>query len=211
MLSKTCTYALQAMIYLAALKDAQAKEDSSKHTHNQATTEAEQSSDVNVVDAGADTMPHPASSFATLSQSLKSASTVQKRTTYKGDEFISVQIIAENLNVSFHFLKKILQTLAEADILRTSRGAGGGVKFARSPEKISLYDVVAAIDGERTFKGCLLYLRGCGHETPCPLHDRWTGERERLTQYYKGVTLLEAGRNFTEYKLRLAFDAVQEE
>lgn len=196
MLSKSCTYGLQAMIYLAALKDAQTKE---KQEAERRQNEGEQGETASTDGAEAN-----------LSQSIQRISNITKRITYKGDEFVAVQLIAENLNISFHFLKKILQELADAELLLTSRGAGGGIKFARPSHTISLYDIVAAIDGERIFKGCLLYLRGCGHETPCPLHDKWTGERERLSQYYKGVSLLEAGRNFTEYKLRLAFDAMMQ-
>jgi Rrf2 family iron-sulfur cluster assembly transcriptional regulator len=193
MLSKTCTYGLQAMIYLASVKDPEVLKEKER-----LAAEAPQASEGQPV-AEQPTQPPVA---ATLPNGLR-----PKRVTYKKDEFMSVEEIAANLNVSFHFLKKILQTLAEEGVLRTSRGAGGGVKFARPVDQISIYDVIAAVDGEKTFKECILKLSGCGHENPCPLHASWSEEREKLAGYLKGVSLLEAGRNYQK-GMRLAYDTM---
>ncbi|GAB2588444.1 Rrf2 family transcriptional regulator [Streptomyces capparidis] len=45
------------------------------------------------------------------------------------------------------YLNKQLQALARAGIVTSSRGPGGGFRLARAPERITLMDVVAAIEG----------------------------------------------------------------
>jgi len=45
------------------------------------------------------------------------------------------------------YLNKRLQALVRADILNSTPGARGGFRLARPPERITLMDVVAAIEG----------------------------------------------------------------
>lgn len=69
------------------------------------------------------------------------------------------------------FTRKILHALVEGGLLVAHRGPGGGYSFARPPERISLYDVVFVIDGERRDDLCVLGLRHCGGADSCPLRD----------------------------------------
>ena len=46
-------------------------------------------------------------------------------------------------------LSKILQALNQTGIVKTQRGVGGGVELARSPEGLSVQEVVAAVDPTR--------------------------------------------------------------
>lgn len=45
------------------------------------------------------------------------------------------------------FLEQLLATLRQAGILRSQRGVGGGFSFVRPPDQISVFDIVAALDG----------------------------------------------------------------
>jgi Rrf2 family protein len=42
---------------------------------------------------------------------------------------------------------KIIQDLMRASLIKSKRGACGGYTLARSPDQISLYDVIEAIEG----------------------------------------------------------------
>ena len=55
--------------------------------------------------------------------------------------------IAKAQQIPPSFLAKIVSQLSVAGLLQTSRGARGGVSLARSPEEISLLEVIEAIDG----------------------------------------------------------------
>ncbi|MET9710367.1 RrF2 family transcriptional regulator [Nocardiopsis alba] len=55
--------------------------------------------------------------------------------------------LAEVFDLPAEYLKKQLQPLAKAGILRSEAGARGGYRLGRAPQDISLMDVVAAIEG----------------------------------------------------------------
>ena len=45
------------------------------------------------------------------------------------------------------FLQKIIQDLMRCSLIKSKRGACGGYTLARSPERISFSDVIAALEG----------------------------------------------------------------
>jgi Rrf2 family protein len=65
------------------------------------------------------------------------------------------------------YLNKQLQALARAGIVTSVRGPGGGFQLARRPEKITLMDVVSAIEGSANAFQCTEIRRqGAGREDP---------------------------------------------
>lgn len=127
--------------------------------------------------------------------------------TLKGGEdepFVSIRTISDELDISFHFLTKTFQKLTEAGIMQSQRGPKGGVALARSPEKVTLLDLVLAIDGPALFEECVLGLPECGNRQPCPVHKRWTQERERLGDMFAQRTLAELAEEIQSSNLRLA-------
>lgn len=105
--------------------------------------------------------------------------------------YVPIGSISDELGISFPFLTKILQKLNDADLLASQRGPHGGVALAASPREISLYDVVVAIDGNEMFEECVLGLPGCGEDEPCPIHDQWTPQRDRLETMLRSASLAE--------------------
>ncbi|MBS3177278.1 Rrf2 family protein [Pseudoclavibacter sp. JAI123] len=66
---------------------------------------------------------------------------------------VPVAQLAELHGVSKSYLAKHMQALSKADIIAAVEGRDGGYRLSRSPEDISVYDVVRAIDGpERAFR-----------------------------------------------------------
>lgn len=124
------------------------------------------------------------------------------------DAYVSINTIAQELNISFHFLTKVLQQLTQAGIMASYRGPRGGVALNKVSESVLLYDLIAAIDGTEVFTECMLGLPGCGHAEPCPAHEHWTEVRMRFTTIAKSVTLKSLGEKATELNVRLAQDAV---
>jgi Rrf2 family transcriptional regulator, iron-sulfur cluster assembly transcription factor len=59
----------------------------------------------------------------------------------------SIQDIATRERIPLKFLEQILLTLKNAGILRSKRGVGGGYQTQRSADKITLGDIIEAIDG----------------------------------------------------------------
>lgn len=119
-------------------------------------------------------------------------------------EYVTIQQISEKLNISFHFLTKILQTLTENHIMVSYRGPTGGVALARSSEDIRLIEIVDAIDGSNIFSECIFGLPGCGNMTPCPLHGEWEREREKLRRMFSDTTLAQLAEKINVFNLRIS-------
>jgi Rrf2 family protein len=106
-------------------------------------------------------------------------------------EYISIQTISDELGIGFSFLTKVFQQLNDAGLLTSKRGPGGGIALTRPTDAITLYEIVVAIDGDELFHECILGLPGCGEAEPCPLHEHWTEERERMQKTFQETTLAE--------------------
>ena len=65
---------------------------------------------------------------------------------YQEPQLLQVKSIAESHGISPRFLVQILLQLKVHGLVRSLRGASGGYQLARSPEEISLADVINAID-----------------------------------------------------------------
>ncbi len=109
----------------------------------------------------------------------------------KHDDFVTIRKLSDELNISFHFLTKVLQQLTKANILESYKGPNGGVKLAKPAHSISFLDVVASIDGKYVLSDCVLGLSSCGELDPCPLHNEWQELKDNLRYMMANVTLEE--------------------
>lgn len=119
-------------------------------------------------------------------------------------DYVPISQIAEKLNLSFHFLTKILQGLTSKGYMLSYRGPRGGVALAKPASHISLYDLINAIDGHDIFTECMLGLPGCGKEEPCPAHEQWSELRIRLANIAKTTSLAALAAKSTQLNVRLA-------
>jgi Rrf2 family protein len=83
------------------------------------------------------------------------------------------------------FLAKIVSQLSVAGLLQTSRGARGGVSLARTPQEISLLEVVEAIDGPILLNECVLDIDACTFSKDCPMHPIWCASQAELVERLK--------------------------
>ncbi|MCL4216637.1 MAG: Rrf2 family transcriptional regulator [Candidatus Hydrogenedentes bacterium] len=90
------------------------------------------------------------------------------------------------------YTRKVLQSLVRGGFLDAERGPGGGYSLTRGPEKVSILEVVKAVDGGTAFDNCIMGFPKCGSDNPCPLHDTWTGVKERLVGDLEKLTLRDA-------------------
>jgi Rrf2 family protein len=93
--------------------------------------------------------------------------------------------IAKEQRIPPSFLAKIISQLSIAGLLQTSRGARGGVTLAKSPEEVSLLDVVEAIDGPITLNECVHDDGTCNFGEDCPLRPIWCEAQQDLVNRLK--------------------------
>jgi Rrf2 family protein len=90
--------------------------------------------------------------------------------------------IAQQQQIPPSFLAKIVSQLSVAGLLQTSRGARGGVSLARTPDQISLLEVVEAIDGPILLNECVASNGACTFGDDCPMRPVWCDAQAELVE-----------------------------
>jgi Rrf2 family protein len=97
--------------------------------------------------------------------------------------------IAQEQHIPPSFLAKIVSQLSVAGLLQTSRGARGGVSLARTPEEISLLEVVEAIDGPILLNECVVdHGVSCVFGDDCPMQPVWCEAQSELVSRLESTT-----------------------
>jgi Rrf2 family protein len=66
---------------------------------------------------------------------------------HQEENIILSQTIAKEYNIPLEYLLKIMQQLVRANLLRSKRGPRGGFSLARPVAKITMLDIIEAVDG----------------------------------------------------------------
>lgn len=83
---------------------------------------------------------------------------------------VGAREVAEAINVPVPFLAKLLQNLARKNVISSSKGPKGGFYLTKENKAQKLLIIVEQIDGLSKFEECVLGLKGCSNEKPCPVH-----------------------------------------
>lgn len=105
------------------------------------------------------------------------------------DGYVLLDELCEGTDLPRHFVAKIFQDLVRKGLLTSAKGRGGGFALARKPARITLYDIVAAIDGVERLDQCVVGMERCNDQQPCPQHDQWVGIRQHLANFLRTTTL----------------------
>jgi len=96
------------------------------------------------------------------------------------DQIVYKKDICQTQQITPAFLTKILQPLIKAGIVGSQRGVGGGFFLRRSPEEVTLLDVVKALEGPLYLNQCLTAPGICERDIFCPVHGAWKEIRAEL-------------------------------
>lgn len=121
----------------------------------------------------------------------------------KDDGYISIREMAKELDISFHFLTKILQQLTAEGYMESYKGPNGGIKLTQKGLSSTLYNFVTTIDGGELFKECVLGLPGCGSSVPCALHENWISTREGIIEILQDATIKDLAKKGLDEGLRI--------
>jgi len=113
---------------------------------------------------------------------------------------IGIKEIAEFQGVSEPYLSKIFTKLKKAGIVRSMPGVKGGYELARSAEQITLWDVVAAVEGAQPMFQCTEVRRKAivnqwvelppgFWKTPCAIHAVMLEAEQKMRDFLRDKTL----------------------
>lgn len=95
--------------------------------------------------------------------------------------------VAEKTKVPRRYLNKVLKDLVEAGLVVSRPGPGGGYCLARSPDEISILDVVNAVAPLERIRHCPLGLPS--HTSLCPLHKELDNAYAATEAAFSNVTI----------------------
>lgn len=116
---------------------------------------------------------------------------------YNHSSWAGLEEISTAIDTPKSFTAKVLQSLARSNLCRSIRGRNGGFAKVKN-KKITLADIVVAIDGERVMKGCILGFQECSEDKPCVLHQRFSSVRDYLNGTLISTDIDDIAKLFTD-------------
>jgi len=96
--------------------------------------------------------------------------------------------IATEMSIPLNYLPQILARLVATGVIDSIAGPNGGYRLARPAERITLLEVVDAVDSDDEPPRCILEGRPCGWEQECALHRYWSSAQGAFRRSLESVT-----------------------
>ena len=97
--------------------------------------------------------------------------------------------IARRQNISLHYLEHIISPLVGAGIVRSTRGARGGLQLVRHPGGIKLIEVVHLLEGAMTPVDCVIDPESCNRSDFCVTREVWGEMKTAIDNTLNSLTL----------------------
>ena len=97
--------------------------------------------------------------------------------------------IAQSQLVSEKYLSRLVLDLRRAKLIRSVRGAKGGFYLARSPETITLLEILETMEGPISVVGCVHSPAQCRRDELCPTRDIWVRLNDGIRELTRQITL----------------------
>ena len=104
-----------------------------------------------------------------------------------GGRPIQLSEIAKRQNISLKYLEQIIRPLKKANYIESFRGSKGGHKLTRPPEKISVGEIVALLEGGDTLTQCSRDPQSCDRMDECLTRYIWQEASKAMFSHLNGI------------------------
>ena len=104
---------------------------------------------------------------------------------------LPVKEIASRQGMPENLMPQLSVVLSKQGWIQGKRGAGGGLSLVVDPAKISVRDVIEAVEGPIRVTECILDKDCCSNQDDCPLHQVWQKAQSELVNVFENVTIKE--------------------
>jgi Rrf2 family protein len=108
---------------------------------------------------------------------------------HRDEEPILLKDIARRQQISLPYLEHLVAPLIAGGMLRSTRGAKGGVSLARPPETIKLSEVVRLLEGSMALVQCIDDPKACDRSGSCATRDIWGEMKQAIDGVLESTTL----------------------
>ncbi len=104
---------------------------------------------------------------------------------------VAIGTIAQRQAISLKYLHAILSTLKKAHLVRSLRGRSGGYVLSRDPARITLRQIIRALEGPMALVDCVKDKGSCPRTSICTTHQVWTDLSADIDRLLEQTTLEE--------------------
>ena len=100
--------------------------------------------------------------------------------------------ISDNYQIPFQLVAKVLQNFAKKNLAISSQGAKGGYRLNKSPDDISLNDIITAVENKYKLTKCMqdeLNDDNCIHLDCCKIRDPLIGIQMKIDNVFQKTSL----------------------
>lgn len=95
---------------------------------------------------------------------------------------VSLAAISERHQISLSYLEQLFSKLRQHELVESTRGPGGGYSLARSAEKISMADILSAVDAPTAEETA-------GEQSSWMSSELWSGLNEQMLAHLRSISL----------------------
>jgi Rrf2 family transcriptional regulator, iron-sulfur cluster assembly transcription factor len=106
-----------------------------------------------------------------------------------GREPVATKQIADRRKIPYQLACKLLQRLHNAGIVKSTMGPAGGFTLGRNPSRITVRQVVEAVQGPVRLSRCLVSKSFCGLSRCCPINPELGRLQIKINAFLDGLTL----------------------
>ena len=101
---------------------------------------------------------------------------------------VTLAAVAERQKISLSYLEQLFGKLRRRELVESVRGPGGGYHLAREAARISVADIVRAVEEPLDSTQCG-GRENCRENQRCMTHDLWEELNDTVQEFLNGVTL----------------------
>jgi len=102
---------------------------------------------------------------------------------------ISLKVIAKRQNISVGYLEQVASLLKKAKLIKAKKGVIGGYLLAKAAEKITLRQILEALNGSIFSPRCLYMPSSCHRSKKCISKKTWEKLSKNILQNIEEITL----------------------
>ncbi len=106
-----------------------------------------------------------------------------------GKEAAPTRRIAEKEQIPYQLACKLMQKLHRTGLVESIMGPDGGFKLRRAPGKITLLQIINAVQGPVVLNRCLLASGACPQKKGCVVSRKLAGLQKHVEHYMSALTL----------------------
>ena len=106
-----------------------------------------------------------------------------------GEEPVPLKGIAQRQQIPLQYLEHLITPLIAAGVVRSTRGARGGVSLVKPPQEVRLSEVIQLLEGSSAPVKCVNDPKSCARYELCVTRDTWSELKRAIDGVLESTTL----------------------